>query len=283
MIFSPEATNAIAFMTSFCLAALAVIWASSPVIVLMIVVLGQAHFALAYLYQWKAGKIGKRYMLSYAFVGGTLLAGYYSVPQPELWITVLAGTIFALHFFIDEIYIGKLSWSRELYVLCTSFVMLYGMVLIEALYKVQIHETIIVLIAAGVIPLLLHSIKNRSIQFFEAMALVGVTYMLFILVLPRVISITAILGFIIIAHYVRWYLFFLARFSAPANKDIFNAYVRNVVLIQLGIVVAYVLYISLDSLNVLSIFFNPINFYLWTILHIVFSATIFHEKRIAQS
>lgn len=279
MNFSTEATNAIAFMTSFCLAALAVIWASPPGIVLMIVVLGQAHFALAYLYQWKAGKIGNRYLLSYAAIAGGLVTAYYVIPQPELWITVLAGTIFALHFFIDEIYIGRLVWSRELYLLCASFVALYGMVLVEAVYKLQIHEIIIFAVTALVAPLVVRRVHEKTVQFFEAMALVGLTYMLFILLLPRVISITAILGFIILAHYVRWYLFFLARFSAPATKDIFNAYVRNVVGIQIGIIIAYVLYLSVDSLSMLSVFFDPINFYIWTILHIVFSATFFHEKR----
>jgi len=80
-----------------------------------------------------------------------------------------------------------------------------------------------------------------------------------------------ITAFIIIFHYIRWYLYYYERFSTMVDKKELNFYLDVVLWLHILIVSLFVVY-TIDTKNgFLYILFNPIFFYTWTLIHIFLS------------
>lgn len=83
-------------------ALLTVFFIRSQLVWMGFLIIGQAHFLMSYIYQYRSGKIGQRYLLTGAgiFILPCCYYLFYADPTPLLLITSL---MFATHFVLDEI------------------------------------------------------------------------------------------------------------------------------------------------------------------------------------
>lgn len=258
------------FLASIVAALIAVAFLTPAGIMSTFIVLGQGHFLLAYLYQWRAGKIGWRYGALYAIAFSVLLIAYQFIPEPKLWTFLIAGSIFSVHFFVDEYFLAKIAWSIERILLGVVFVGLYGALLLRALYFIEIPDAAPIIALLLLVPLVAQSIRERSLQLVDVVFMLAASVLVVLLVQPYVISLHAALGCTILAHYVRWYLHFYGRLKTNSDQARLKKYLIDVVVVNVLVVALFGVYVLYrDSL--LRYAFEPTFFFIWTILHVLFS------------
>lgn len=266
--------NAFGFMTSFLTALVAVTVLSPYEVTLAFVVLGQGHFLLTYLYQWRAGKIGITYLSLYVLALIALYLGFAYIPDPLSWSYLIAGTIFSIHFFVDEMFINKFTLSLEQKLMGFGFFTVYAGLLVDAVYSFEAPLLISAIALVACMPLAVQRIRERSIGAIE-MFFLGTTLVLAGILYSRAsIHASSILGFTVLFHYVRWYLFYFFRFKDEEGRPRFSRYVTDVIAVNAIVGVLFVGYMYRDELNVLQYLFKPEYFFAWTILHVLFSIRI---------
>lgn len=262
-----------AFLLSL-VAAFAVVGTLSPAAIMStFIVMGQGHFLLAYLYQWRAGKIGWRYGALYAAAFTLLLIAYQYIPEPKLWTFFVAGSIFAIHFFVDEYFLAKITLTLERILLGSTFIGLYSMLLLRALYFVTIPGVLVVIAGILLIPLIVQIVRTRVLPFTDGIFILGSFVLLLLLVQPHVISLHAALGFIIFAHYFRWYLHFYMRLKASPDQARFKKYLVDVAVVNALVVILFGIFVMYPG-SILQFAFAPTFFFMWTILHVLFSIRV---------
>lgn len=264
---SPVNANAIGFAGSFVLALTAVLILSRHQIVDAFIVFGQGHFLLAYLYQWRAGKVGHTYLTLYATASFVLILGLACLPDIYEWSLIVAGTIFAAHFFFDEYFIHQISteWKRQS--LGVVFIALFCSVLVQSAFGISFATAAIVLAIAAITLFVMGNRETVDIFFLGCTALLAA-----MLVIPWILSIEVMLGFIVLFHYARWYTHFYFRLRTHAER--FREYVRDVVVINGFIVALFAVFVASSRSTILVYMFAPTYFYAWTILHVLFSVRV---------
>lgn len=272
---SPERTNNLFLMVSLVVATYMVMWMPAFYLTKAVVFLGQGHFLLAYLYQYKAGKIGVRYLVSYAVASAVLLALCFLVPHPAQWLPILAGVIFSVHLLGDELYIAGIERTRLVTWFLGAFIALYALVLFSSAYMLSIPGWLIGLVLLPVLYVAYQRTRSGTWSLLEVLLLLGVAHFVYaLMVQARPKEVFVIFAFTIIAHYVRWYLFYWSKLSE--RLDMRAVYVRDVVAVHAVIGILFGAYVIEGYAGSMQLLFDPTLFYVWTILHIVFSATWFH-------
>ena len=270
--------NIFGFMVSFLVAIGVVALLSSNAVLYTFVVLGQAHFVITYLYQAKAGKIGWKYIALYILAAGLLVYSLATLSQPQLWTLMIAGSIFAVHFFVDEMFINGVKLTNESRLLGGAFIFLYAALLLRAAYGVDQPLGIGALAFAACTPLLYKKMRSRTVSTPEMFFLCCVVILLFILFVPVAISVTSALGFIILLHYMRWYLYYFFRFGTAPDTSRFRRYIVDVLFINAVVLTCFLAYLYVPQFSVLVFVFGPAYFYGWTILHVLFSIRISQKR-----
>jgi hypothetical protein len=241
---------------------------------LAFVMLGQGHFLMTYLYQWKGGKIGGRYLAAYAVALGLLAyLATFVLPLPVLLL--ITGSVFALHFFYDEARLYARDNSVSLGMVWYP-ALLFFLVLIKILYAFDVLPVIVV----GTLLLVLqvarrgagddpHPTTRRYMAAFAAVLLA-------MLILPLSIPATAVLGAIILYHYMSWYVHYFFRLQ-DAERPV-APYLKNGLLVNalvIGCFALYFVYSSGIAHDALAFVFAEHYFYMWTLLHILFASNEF--------
>lgn len=272
-MFPSALWNPLSFIASFLIVLFYIMFASDSEIIGMFVVLGQAHFFLTYLYQARAGKIGWTYLVLYVIAVSALFGAAAYSGDARAWTFVLAGSIFAVHFFADEMMMHSMPLTRSRKMLGASFVILYGGLLVREAYEIEMSPIVYLVAGVGVVPLVLERLRERSIQIPDMFMLSGIVVLFCIFLVPWSVSLASALGFIILFHYARWYLFMFFRFYTEAGKPRLYGYVRDIVLMNALAMAAYATY-RLGGIEFLRYLFNPTYFYIWTVLHVLFSIRV---------
>jgi len=239
---------------------------------LAFIVLGQGHFLMTYLYQWKGKKIGPRYLALYVLALSALAyLVTYAVSLPV--VLFVTGSVFALHFFYDEARLYARDNGISLGIVWYP-ALLFLLVLVEYLFAFDVLPFVV----AGTLLLILqcargqgkersHPSTRRYMGAFSAILLVA-------LVAPVSIPATSLLGAIILYHYMSWYVHYFFRLkdaSRPVRPYLKNAIAVNAVVI--GAFAAYLLFVP--ARGALGFVFEEKYFYMWTLLHIFFASNEF--------
>lgn len=265
--------NAFGFITSFVIALLLVFLRTSQDTITLFTVMGQGHFLLAYLYQWRAGKIGATYISIYAFVLGALLLGLVYVPFPYLWTFVFAGSVFSIHFVMDELFISGLVPSLERVLLCAAFAVSYSILLVRSAYGVTIPG-VAIFVALLLVPRVLQAIREKNIAAPEMFCLSGIVILMCLWFVPKAITLAAVLGFIIFLHYTRWYFYYFFKLRERGDMARMKKYVWDVVGINALVFTGLFAFWSYPMFSFLGYLFLPTYFYIWTIMHVVSSVRV---------
>jgi small GTP-binding protein len=204
-----------------------------------------------------------------------LLVLYAFVPHPSQWLPIIAGVLFSIHLLGDELYIAGIERTKLVTTYLASFIALYTLVLVSSAYLIAVSVWVIALCLLPVLYVAYRRTREQSWSFLEMLMFLGVAHFVYALVTQaRPAEVFVIFAFTIIAHYVRWYLFYWSRLSDKHEAR--SVYVRDVALVHVILGVLFVAYLIEGYTGSMSIFFDPTLFYVWTILHIIFSATWFH-------
>ncbi|GEM_PF-2471568 len=256
--------DGIGFLASFSLAALAVSFLSPQNTLYLFILFGQGHFLVTYFYQWRGGKVTSTYLFSYLILALLLFGGYVLFGFGE-WLIVFTGTLFAVHFFVDEFRMARLPFSIARGLLGVAFVVPYGAFLVRSVVGFDALTPVLTISSIYLCASIVLLFYQRPWSRVDIVALIAtaLTPLFLLQVSPAP---EYLLGFIILFHYVRWYFYYF--FCLNDNPLRRRAYLWHV-----GVFNIIVFYSDIHLLSVpfLGYFFYANFFYLWTILHIIFS------------
>jgi hypothetical protein len=241
------------------------------------IVLGQGHFLLTYLYQYRGGKMTRFYLSAYLLC--LPLAYVVAVYLPITYLLTLTAIVFAVHYFYDEsrIMLGN-NYHLSLLLIVPPILLFISYLLYEQLH---IDSFIITLIISGAI-LLRVWYRFGSTALAQPYVLVtnALAVLLYILYIRGAeVPSELILGAIIIHHYTTWYIFQYKKLRK--NTDRVSQYLTDVLVVNVALIVGYILYRSNPNFNALEYLYGVNFFYTWTLLHIIFAShDLIHAIRI---
>lgn len=242
-----------------------------------VVVFGQAHFFISYFYTHKAGKMTARYFKKlFAAVFVVFASALYVFTHPQhfnLWIyiTMMA---FVVHYFFDEY---KLQATQEVvskYIAVSGLLILYGYVFGVKLFDTQLSiPALITFSGISVAAVILwYSRQRGDKKFLPQTVIFFVLHICFLLVasVSSEINEYHISAFIVLHHYVRWYVHYYDIFSKYDHIAL-EKYIDVILLFHLFVFVLYYQYTLNPSVGFVQFLFNPVFFYAWTLVHIYMS------------
>jgi hypothetical protein len=233
-------------------------------IVWLYLIVGHAHFLMAYLYQYR----GKKMNGVYIAVAGMTLAGclgYYFFVGNLMPFLVASGTLFALHFAIDEftLHNERVSWISAANSI--GFTLVFGSLLLLVAYP-----------GLSSLPYLVGGIVCVALAgrfFFSTPVSKTEYYLWFIAFLLFVLGVIlklpeSVLGVILLLHFANWYIGYGNRLKdRPARARSYWIEVAATLGLCALLFGAY-LFLHMRWLDVL---FSPFAYYAWALAHIVLS------------
>ena len=232
-------------------------------------VLGQAHFILCYLYQVKAGKASPVNLFLYAACAVAIFSAAFSAAS--------AFTLFAAAFLVYHVYIGEMKLlSRTMkygyFGLITAIAMINGSWLANALWHLDIRVDLLCyfILAAGFLSGLWYILHHKTIEieaFFVFLVIVLLGYIGLELT-GYAPSPYKTLGFIIITHYMTWYVATVRRFSGDPQGKL-PIFLKEMLFVNLCILTGYVAitrFLGMDNF-LYKVWYMPLSFYVWAVMH----------------
>jgi hypothetical protein len=256
------------FVPSLLITILFVLVLSPKSLFIFMILLGQGHFMLAYLYKHFAGRLERRDLVM--LLGLILLVGcgcfavvYFPFLFPYLIFLTLI--IFIFHSTLDEMKIFEIGDRGLRQRILFSSVILYVPLLMAYLFNIGKGVTIPLLIISALLTVSMLSSKLKVIQgkVFFCVFLAISFFIPVILTLFPVISLYTLSGGIILYHYVRWYLYY---FTKTNDK---KTYVPIVLWVNISVFLLGIIHNLSPGVLHLYLLFDPVFFYGWTIVHIV--------------
>lgn len=241
------------------------------------IVLGQGHFLLTYLYQYRGGKITPVYISAYLLC--LPLAYVVAVYLPPTYLLILTAIVFAVHYFYDEARIMTGNNNHlSLLLIVPPILFFINYLLYEQLH---IDTFIVTIIIAGVIlGLIWYRFGPTPLMQKYVLVTNAISVLLFILyVRGATVPSELILGAIIIHHYTTWYIFQYKKLRL--NTDRLSKYLTDVFTVNVALIVGYILFRSNLNFTALDYLYSVNFFYAWTLLHITFAShDLIHALRI---
>lgn len=230
---------------------------------------GQAHFAVGVLYQYRSGKIGARYAaLALALLA--LLTLYFVLSGAFYPIFLVAACLFGAHFAFDEFFLHgeEASESRVLTVL--SFTALYFSLILYT--SVLPYPLLPLAAAAWLVAVILVRLARRGPSGVSRaeryLWLVGGLLALLVLLAPVVAQ--TLLALVILLHCFNWYADYGRKLADRGDRRKLFRYWREVG-VSLGLSFGlYFLYIRLP-IPILAIAFLPAYYDAWALGHFMLS------------
>jgi hypothetical protein len=248
---------------------IALIFLLTPAQVLtMFIVLGQAHFFIAYLYQYRAGKISARYATLYAIVLAICLTTLLYFERLDLLI-VASGIIFLTHFLQDEVFlIGKRA-TRFTLLEMLPVLLLYTGFLLSSIMRIRLMPELVTLATAVIVLFVIASIWNRRAPDSISVYFLGISALLLYLYHFKVyVPIEILLGTLVLLHYSSWYIAYYFKVRNDAFRR--ASYLKAVASCNLLAVGLYAFFLT-PAGSWLFVLFAPGFFYTWTLMHTLFS------------
>ncbi len=250
-----------------------VLFFPNKAILYSIIAFGQVHFLLSYFYSNKSGKMDTAYLKR--FFGLLALIGIACLfidrnPQFSTWLIFITSVVFAAHYFNDEFRLSGLDTLRNQAFATLSVASSFFSIFSVKLFSLDSRFVwMTAAIAAGFAAIFLFqrfvdgdALWKRPLFLF--FFLLNICLPIFFALHPTAASINQILGFIVLFHYLRWYLYYFERFE---GKEL-GFYMDAVVWAHAFVLLAFVQYMLAPFSGIAYFFFDPVFFYGWTLMHI---------------
>jgi hypothetical protein len=238
------------------------------------IILGQAHFIIAYLYQWR----GKRMTRGYLIVALLLLVvfvAYFSLGGTSMPLLVLISILFSFHFALDELTLHDEQPTPGGLISVGGFTLAFSLLsLIYIFPDVSWLPYTAGLVGVGAIGL--------RFLFERTWPARGERYLWFV---QTLLFATALyfhlpahgLAMIVIIHVVNWYVAYGVRL-APIKARARQYWLE--VLASLAVVASLFLFFLSTHLGVLALFFGIGPYYAWAVAHILLSLLVALPRRV---
>lgn len=231
----------------------------------ILICMGQAHFFMTYLYQYKSNKFDRLYLLKAAlFI--MILITYYLFFLNDVYIMKFTSVLFVFHFIFDEFYLDRqVLQFNQIYkvvpILLSYFVFIFG----------SKGEYIIIVKIGAVLSVLYYTLMVFSEKKYHVSQNVY-------LLIYSILCVSSIFSdwisiknnamfFIVIVHYLNWYSFNYSKFKN--SKKALSYYFVSAILVNLVFGLLWVgFYFYSFEVPQLVLIFSPTCFYLWTLLHL---------------
>lgn len=244
---------------------------SNNQIITTVIFFGQAHFLLAYLYAGKYGRFNKIFLIKFLILVATLGSFCFFVTKHQEffpYVIFLTSVLFTFHYFNDEFKIRGLEKVDNKIFAVTSVVFSFISVFLIKIFSSPFGVSVLFLFFSIMFALFFiyqdkeyTFKKNKTFFIFFAMNIFFPLFFIF----KKNVSAAQILGFIILFHYMRWYLYYLDRFSGP---DL-SSYKDAVIWCNLFVLLTFIIYTMVPGASILYVFYSPLFFYAWSVVHIV--------------
>ncbi len=241
------------------------VWVPFPLIVILFIVSGHAHFAMAYWYQYRSGKMDVRYILVAVTLALCALA-YFTFSGELLPLLLAIGILFSAHFAYDEITLHGEPRTRANLIAMLGFTLYFAcLVATFAFPELGIAAPYAVLIPAaafGVRLFITQEAPSRTewyIWFVEI--IIGA-----VMVLTG--NPSSALAAIVLLHAANWYVGYDSKLHSSAERR--KKYWIEVFLWLLAMTLLFIIFVY-THLFVLETLFRVRYYYAWAIAHIVLS------------
>jgi len=247
------------------------------------VLLGLGHFGITYLYQFYSGKITEKYILWHTVLMLFFFLLAFLYLRDVQFTTALLGLTaiyFLVHFIIDENYLfGRTITPQFAANVAPVFFLYIGFVLLEITTK-DFFPNIFFILGIGSFFLYMFLALLGKVPFYRVetyfflMGFILMTSLAIGIYLPLVV----LFGSIVLFHYMSWYIFYFMKVKDRAHER--TRYIKNVFVVNAIFITLYFLFTSnaFYGVSIFGFFFAPTYFYLWTILHLVFSTRVAEYK-----
>ncbi len=237
-------------------------------LVIAFLVLGQAHFAMAMLYQYRGGRVDRRYLLTLAaLVAGFVL--YFTLGGGFYPIFFLAVLMFAVHFAYDEFHLQKCERKAPQVVTLALFLILF---LVMNLFTLVPAYASLALAVALVFPAYILSrlfFSNQRPNKAEAYVwFVGM--ILFVLTFGFHAEPVILLAIVSILHISNWYVDYGRRLADAGNALRLRSYWLEVVGLIAVMAILFVMY-RVFGVAILQYLFVVMYYYAFAISHFILS------------
>ncbi len=226
----------------------------------LFIVIGLGHIFISFLYSYRVRR--KEFPFHQLFGVGALLFISYDIFRYDPYLEIVTSLYFVVHFLLDERHLNNKpsSWSGMLEIL--PFFLLYSAYILDGWFHLGFAPWALVL---AVIFSVLGVAYGAGRYFLIGSLLLTLAYPWRDQIRPN-----HLLGAIILFHYTNWYLHYLIRYRNDARK--LRSYLKDVALINLVVVLLYWGYLEHAAFGgALHYFFSPSYFYIWTLLHLIFT------------
>ncbi|MBP7741440.1 MAG: hypothetical protein KA104_01990 [Candidatus Pacebacteria bacterium] len=234
-------------------------------ILILFIVTGHAHFLMAYIYQARAGKMDKGYLLLALLT--LLLLGSYLFYAGNFIVLVLAvGLLFSAHFAYDEFTLHGEKPTLENFALVLGFSLFFLSLVASYMFPGQSLLIVLAFGIAAVTALVRLGISRKPISRTE-------TYLVFIMLLIAILAVgfqvpERVLGVIVLLHVANWYVSFGVRLRAnPARARKYWLEVAATLTFFVGLFLLFTVF----HVEILRLVFGAAFYYAWAIAHIVLS------------
>lgn len=230
----------------------------------ILIFMGQAHFALAYFYQYKAGKINRTYLRKFILFSIVLLTYYFAFLN-NTHLMIFTSVLFVLHFIFDEYYLDAKSLNLSEIYKVLPITLAYITFIFNSIPGILIIKSVSVGIFVYYI---IRLILNRKLYKQNDTYLIVYNIMVVSSMFGNWFNIKQnYMFFIVVLHYLNWYTYTFERYKL--NKPAINKYIVHVVLFNGLSVLLFILFNKIPSAKpALGVLFNPTPFYLWTLMHL---------------
>ena len=247
------------------------------------VVMGHAHIAMAILYQMKAGKVNFTKAVLYAVLVSALFwvgFNYYE------FFTLFAASFLIFHVYSGEVKFINRKYNLPYFILTLCILTITNSWLITVLWGVQLDMSVIwpPVLMAAFFAIMLFFYEHRRIEieaFFVFLLglLATLAALEFFDARPLPVQ---ILGFIVLAHYMTFYVNYGYKMLKNKGKAGFSIFTLESVLANLVFFIGFLLVIRvLGTQSPLYEFgYSPTAFYAWTLSHFITTFKISDYKNV---
>jgi hypothetical protein len=265
----------ICLITSSVAALLYVLYLPNDVLLRSVIAFGQAHFLISYIYRLKSGKMDRAYVTNFLLLTVILGFALTYVYWHDVWFPVVIFvtlTIFVLHYFLDELLIAKVPAQNPAFGAFAAF-FAFAAVFAQLLFSAGplVLYTLTALTALCSLFFVYYLFSDSGDRLMQGQVLlffllnIGVPLYFAFYGGSNVYQISA---FIIMFHYIRWYLLYFTKLYGTAELRVFLDFV---IWVHIFVMITFFQYSLSPGVNLLYGFYSPLFFYGWTLVHIILS------------
>lgn len=233
-------------------------------------VIGQSHFWMTYIYQYRGGKIGRRYLLSVALLASATLAYLWFFGEQGFWIFLVVALLFPIHFAFDEFVLHRERSTPRTLTTVAGFTLLSFLIVLSEAVK----DDWCTYLLYGVSAIFFcgaawrfYSNRDSVLKAERYLWYVGAA----LLVLYLCGRPEQALSVIILLHGLNWALAFGERVKGDARKAR-EYWLLTAVTVTVSLA-AFIVFLALKT-EYLRYFFAIVYYDAWAIAHIVLSVRI---------